>query len=398
MKRTLFALLIILTLLFGCAKQPIEQPGPQELEPVGEEIEEVESITSTVTGKGTLKLLVSDQENVISDFDSLDVTFSLVKIYEQKTVTPIEETITVVADLTELQGDNALKILEVQLPEASYSKIKLYASNIKGVLLGNEVEVVMPGNTLAFERPFQIQKDETITFLADIQTLDTGKVTTTTGLKKYELKPVELKSGVTPASLLKEITAAEMKALINEKAGKNIDRVIFMTIEDGFTPSDITINLGTKVIWKNKDVKKLGVIMDGVFDRFIRAGGSYEHTFSRVGSKPYNMKYYISNKGTVNIVIPEEELEEEVIKLKSRTVEFTSDGFSPSLLTVKRGTQVKFVNKDTKNHNLINTVDSITHSLAPNEATTYTYNELGEFSFNDRYDVGGYSGKVIVAS
>ena len=399
MKRILLVLLIILMFSFGCVKQPVLDIEPEELAPIPIVEEEPSEFVSEpiATKKGSLNLLVSDHENVIADFDSVEVTFNLVKIYKYKDSVPIEKYVNVVADLTELQGNKALKLLETDIDTGSYSKIKLYTSSVKGVLLGNEVEVVIPGEALTAERPFEIKDGESKTFVVDLEVVKTGKVTTITGLERYNLQVVPLKSGITPLTLVREITTAEMVAKINEKAGKTADRHVFMTQEDGFTPPYITVKLGTKVIWENKDTKKLGILMSGVFDRFVRGGGSYEHTFNRAGTYPYNMKYFVSNAGKITVVLPYEEPEEEVKPGKSKTIDIKSTGFSPAELNIKRGTKVTFVNKDSKYHHIVISLDLKTYELAPNGAFSYTYNDLGEFPFQDAYNVGDYSGKVIVS-
>lgn len=398
MKKILIAL-FILVFLFGCAKPPMEMPEPEELLPE-EEPEEIIPEQIPEAEKGTLKLLVSDQNNLIADFDSVEATFNHVKIYKPKSAVPVEEEFKVVADLTELQGANALKLLELSLDLGSYSKIKLYTSKVKGTLLGNEIEIIIPGDALTVEKFFEIKSGKTTTYVMDLEVVKTGKVTTVTGLEQHKIQPVPLKSGTVPADVtyVKELTAAEMIAKINEKAGKKFDRHVFMTQEKGFTPPEITVELGTKVIWENKDAKKLGILMDGVFDRFIRSGGSYEHTFNRIGSYPYNMKFYLSNQGRVDVVLPEEKIEEEVKAGSPRTLSIKSTGFSPAEVSIKRGTKVTFVNKDTKYHHLVISGEPFTYNLAPDEMHSIVFNELGEFSFHDPYNVKDYAGKVFVIS
>ena len=403
MKKILLALFLVTIFLFGCAKQPLTEIEPEELSQPVEEIEEpVEVISEPIVKKETkamLNLLVSDNENVIADFDSVEVTFNLAKIYKVKDSVPIEKKINVVADLTDLQNDIALKILETELDPGSYSKIKLYASNVKGVLLGNEVDIIISGDSLAAERAFEIKSGELKNFIVDLEIVKTGKVTTTTRLEEYKLQVVQVKSGLTSPNLFKEITAAEMVAKLNEKLGKKFDKHIFLTEEEGFTPPEITIETGTKVIWENKDAKKLGIIMAGGFNEFIRSGGSYTHTFNRIGTFPYNMKYYVSNAGKITVISDSEEVEEEKKIISSvKSVEIKSTGFSPSELSIKRGTKVTFTNKDTKYHHIvIEGADLKTYALAPNEVLSYTYNDIGEQSFYDAYNVGDYSGKVIVS-
>lgn len=403
MKKILLALFIITLFLFGCAKQPVtEVPEPEEVQVPVEEVEEPSGVvpeTGDVADKGSLKLLVSDQENVIADFDSIDITFSKVKVYEPKGSAPIEKDIEVVADLTELQGRNALKLLELNLDAGAYSKIKLYASSIKGTLLGNEVEVVIPYDTLTLEKYFQIKNGERTTFVFDLEVVKTGKVTTTTGLEEYNLQPVPSESGTVPTdvTLVEEVTAAVMQDKMLEKVGKKYDRHVFMTRDTGFSPSEITIEKGTKVIWENKDDKKLGITMENTFDKFLRAGGSYEHTFNRAGTYPYNMKYAVSNKGVITVVLPEEKVEEEVKPGTPRTVYIKSTGFSPSELNIKKGTKVTFINQDTQHHHFIISTEPLTEVLAQGESYVYVFNEGGEFTFYDGYDIGKYSGRVIVS-
>ncbi|MBU4503061.1 MAG: DUF4382 domain-containing protein [Nanoarchaeota archaeon] len=399
MKRALIVLFILI-FLFGCAKEQAQLPETDELEPVETDVEGFETVepdeVMPPSEKGILSLLVSDQDNVISSFDSLDVTFNLVKIYKPQSSEAIEKNINVLADLTALQNDHALEILEMQLEAGPYNKIKLYISDAKGVIAGNDVEILLPGDALVFERPFNIDNGETVTFLADIEALETKKISVFSRLPKYELSAVTLKSGLTSPSLLNIMTAAEMKALINAREEKRFDRTILMTQADGFTPAEITIKTGTKVVWKNNDEKKLGVILDGVFDQFIRADGSYEHTFNRVGSFPYVMKYYISNKGRIDVILADEAVEEEIISQPKRTVDIMDYGFSPATLTISRGTEVTFVNKDIKNHFITIGFGFDRYELAPSKSFSYTYNDLGEFTFHDAYDVGTYAGKIIV--
>lgn len=400
MKKILLALFIIIIFLFGCAKQPVSETQPEEIS-APEETEEpayTPEPTPIGTGKGTISLLVSDEENVASDFDSIKVTFNLVKIYKPKSSEPIEKSINVIADLTELQKYNALKILETELGEGEYSKIKLYASSIKAKLLGNEIEVVIPGDALLAEKKFSIKNKEKTTFVIDLEVVKTGKITTVTGLEKYNINTVPARSGIVPIDVtyIKEMNVAEMMAKINEKEGKKIDRHVFMTQEKGFTPPKITIEKGTKVVWANKDTKKLGITMEGKFDEFVRVSGTYEYTFNRAGVYPYNMKFYTSNQGEVTVTEPEAPKEEETKPGNPRTVAITSAGFSPNELLITKGTQVTFVNKDTKYHNLVIGGETLTYHLAPNEQHVKIYDNYGITTFYDAYNVKDYSGKVTV--
>ncbi len=400
MKKILLALFLIF-LLFGCVKQPVQEtPKPEDVEkPVEEAEQPAEFVSEPITGKGTLKLFVSSEGDIIPDFDNIKINFNLVKIFNAKGSELVEQSIDVLADLTELQGTNALKILETKLEEGDYSKIKLYAKSIKGTLLGNEIEIILQGDNLLLEKNFKIKEGETTTFVVNLEAIKTSKVTTTTGLESYKLQTIQLKSGTVPAdvTLMKEITAAEIMAKLNEKAGKNYDRHIFFTQEKGFTPPKITIEAGTKVIWENKDTKQLGILMGNTIDKMIRSEGTYEYTFNRAGTYPYNMKFYISNAGEITVVLPETVTEEEeAIILIPKTVKITSTGFSPAEVVAKGGAEVTFTNKDTKYHNLIISGETLNYNLAPGEVHVHTFKTLGETTFYDGYNVKDYSGKVVI--
>lgn len=402
MRKELFILLIITMFLFGCVKQQVQET-PEELEKPVEEPEEPPTYTTEpVTaekGKGTLELFVSSEGAIVSDFDSIKITFNLVKTYKAKGSELVEKSTNVLADLTELQGINALKILETELDEGEYSKIKLYAKSIKGTLLGNDIEITLPGENLFLEKSFQIKKGETTKLVINIEALKTGKVTTTTGLESYTLKTIPLKSGTVPVDVtqMKEITSAEMMVKINEKEEKQYDRHVFFTLKDGFAPSKITIQTGTKVVWENKDTLQLGILMSGTIDKMIRSGGKYEYTFNRAGTYPYNMKFHVSNAGEITVVLPETVTEEEkTVVLIPKTVDITSTGFSPVEVYAKRGAEVTFTNKDTKYHNLVVGGDTLSYKLAPGEVHVHTFKNLGETVFYDGYNVKDYSGKVVI--
>ena len=398
MKKILLALFLIL-LLFGCIKQPAQEiTKPEEVDkPVEKPEQPAEFVSEPITGKGKLKLFVSSEGAIISDFDNIKITFNLVKVFKGSEF--VERNIDVLADLTELQGTNALKVFEADLDEGGYSKIKLYAKSIKGTLLGNEIEITLPEENLLLEKNFKIKEGETTTFVINLEALKTGKVTTTTGLESYKLQTIQLKSGTVPVdvTLMNEITSAEVMAKINEKAGKNYDRHVFMTLKDGFAPSKITIKTGTKVIWENKDTLQLGILMSGTIDKMIRSGGTYEYIFNRVGTYNYNMKFHVSNAGEITVVLPETVTEEEeAIVLIPKSVDITSTGFNPVEVRAKGGAEVTFTNKDTKNHNLVISGETLNYNLAPGEVHVHTFKTFGETAFYDGYNVKDYSGKVVI--
>ena len=99
-------------------------------------------------------------------------------------------------------------------------------------------------------------------------------------------------------------------------------------------------------------------------------------------------------------------------------IEITSSGFNPSPLTVKQGTTVTWVNKNTVEH-WPASAKHPTHTVYPgsdiqkcgmaeesnifdacrglkqNEGWTFTFNEKGEWAYHDHLDISKF-GKIIV--
>ncbi|MDP3728306.1 MAG: cupredoxin domain-containing protein [bacterium] len=94
------------------------------------------------------------------------------------------------------------------------------------------------------------------------------------------------------------------------------------------------------------------------------------------------------------------------------TIEITSSGFSPSTLTIAKGTTVNFVNKDANNHWPASAVHpshteypttggcsgstfDACKGLAQGEIFIFTFDEAGEWSYHDHLNPSLF-GKVIV--
>lgn len=398
MKKNILVLLFIIMFLFGCAKEPLPTPAttPEELaEEVPEIVEEIPE--EPLSNEGALSLFVSSwnaEENLISNFDKLEVTFSKIKVYELKSFEPIEYNINVAVDLTELKDKNVMKIINTELKEGKYAKIKLYASSIKGEMLGHEFEVIIPGEAITLTKDFEITTDRALDFVFSIKTVKTGKTTTTTRLDQYALKSLISKSGIIGQGVygVEEVTRAEMNQRIQDKKDIKITKIVKMTSK-GFTPADLTIEKGTTIKWVNEDKDSLGIISE-VFDRTIRAGGSYSQTFYKAKEIPYYLKFHPSIKGKITITSPEV-VEEPIVVTRTKRIDVTSEGFSTATLTVKKNTKVEWVNKDTQIHNIVSP-GLFEESLKSNEVFTQLFTEIGEFPFYDSYNPGKYSGKIVV--
>ena len=71
-----------------------------------------------------------------------------------------------------------------------------------------------------------------------------------------------------------------------------------------FSPSDLTIKKGTKVIWTNQDSVIHTVTMDneGVSSGNIKQGASYSYTFNLVGTFNYHCAVHPNMHGVVYVI------------------------------------------------------------------------------------------------
>jgi len=71
-----------------------------------------------------------------------------------------------------------------------------------------------------------------------------------------------------------------------------------------FTPSNLRITKGTKVIWKNDDAAPHLIASDGKFPESatLEQGQSYSFTFTDAGTFPYHCSIHPSMQGTIEVV------------------------------------------------------------------------------------------------
>lgn len=82
------------------------------------------------------------------------------------------------------------------------------------------------------------------------------------------------------------------------------------------------------------------------------------------------------------------------------TITITADGFSPSLISVARGTTLTWTNADTSNHAVASTSDNGNlHSpqLAPKASFHYSFQKAGTFTYDDPFNPS-HTGTVTVIS
>jgi len=199
------------------------------------------SMTDSSGGTGTAAFYVSDEPNVIDDFEHLNVTITKVGFKktgnvtadatnetdgnvtdgnvtetdsdsagnESTTETPTNETgendsddsaadeqwierevNDTTVDLTELKGANASMIDEFELPAGEYETVFIYVSETEGILTdGTETRVKLPSEKLQLHTTFTIGNNESVDFVYDIAPHKAGKS------GKYILKPVISESG-----------------------------------------------------------------------------------------------------------------------------------------------------------------------------------------------------------
>ncbi|WP_144901550.1 DUF4382 domain-containing protein [Halobellus captivus] len=93
-------------------------------------------------------------------------------------------------DLTRLQGANATKLSELDVPNGSYEKVFVYVSDVNGTLKdGSDQRVKLPSGKLQLNSDFTVGNGESVDFVFDITVVKAGQS------GKYILKPVISESG-----------------------------------------------------------------------------------------------------------------------------------------------------------------------------------------------------------
>ncbi len=141
--------------------------------------------------QSNFRLLISDDENAIGDFDHLNVTITSIRVHSASTgkwlnltlpADPEERTI----DLVPLQELNATEIWCGNLTEGWYTGVFLDVENVTGVLnaTGAHVDVKAPSETLKINKAFAVTNTTQTTFVFDISVVSAGQS------GQYILKPV----------------------------------------------------------------------------------------------------------------------------------------------------------------------------------------------------------------
>ena len=145
------------------------------------------------------RLLISDDRLAIEDFSELLVTIEKVSVQQAGGAGLIEFDVPEednMADLTKLQGDNALEILKVQLDEGEYTRVVAHVGEVTGELAetGDPITLKLPSSKIKINKPFVIAEGTETTFVFDIAVVAAGNEKSPKGIK-YILHPVIGKSG-----------------------------------------------------------------------------------------------------------------------------------------------------------------------------------------------------------
>ncbi|WP_053946853.1 DUF4382 domain-containing protein [Halolamina sediminis] len=177
------------------------------------------------SGEGTVNMYISDQNNAIDDFEHLNVTITEIaahRVDDSESETEASETAVseteeidaeddgwvtrdvdnVTVDLTELQGNNATMVGQIDAPNGTYDKVFVHVSDVNGTLTdGSSTDVKLPSSKLHLNEEFTVGDGEAIDFVFDITVVKRGQS------GSYNIQPVASESG--PDQEIEERPAAK---------------------------------------------------------------------------------------------------------------------------------------------------------------------------------------------
>jgi hypothetical protein len=141
------------------------------------------------------RLLISDEANVIGDFEALNVTITSIGVHPDSLTGSWNEIILDPAEevnLVWLQDENATEVWSGHLDEGTYNKVFIYASDVEGVLnedIEGEYTVKLPGDKLHISQTFEVTTNGVTEFIYDITVIKAG------ASGQYILQPQIVESG-----------------------------------------------------------------------------------------------------------------------------------------------------------------------------------------------------------
>jgi hypothetical protein len=189
-KARLFISMILITLL----AVPL---GACNFQPNSETATLPPSAQPSITEQPNFRFLISDEENAIGDFQSLNVTISEIGLQqggESGNWTELDDFEPVEVDLVPLQGENATEIWIGDVTPGEYTGVFIYVDvdKIKWQMNPNEDdpnEVMLPSEKLQIHTLFTVNATGLVNFVYDITVIKAGES------GKYIIKPELDQSG-----------------------------------------------------------------------------------------------------------------------------------------------------------------------------------------------------------
>jgi hypothetical protein len=189
-KARLFISMILITLL----AVPL---GACNFQPSSETATLPPSAQPSITEQPNFRFLISDEENAIGDFQSLNVTISEIGLQqggESGNWTELDDFEPVEVDLVPLQGENATEIWIGDVTPGEYTGVFIYVDvdKIKWQMNPNEDdpnEVMLPSEKLQIHTLFTVNATGLVNFVYDITVIKAGES------GKYIIKPELDQSG-----------------------------------------------------------------------------------------------------------------------------------------------------------------------------------------------------------
>ncbi len=199
-------------------------------------------VAPPVLAQANFRLLLSDEENAIGDFESLEVTVTSIGMLRAGEgggweIIALEPS--VVMDLTDLQGLNAQEVWSGELPEGQYTKVFIYIDDVSGTINGELGEVKLPSGKLHISKPFAITTadDPLINFVYDVTVIQAGKS------GQYILLPQVTQSGANQA--FHEVGEGELTIqVVDGTVAPGEEITVLVTYDGSPVPDDalVTVN------------------------------------------------------------------------------------------------------------------------------------------------------------
>lgn len=146
-------------------------------------------VAAVIGDMGTIQVIVTDPPSP-EEIDSLIVQVTTIEAHlaagkDSKWVTLLSEPTSF--DMMELVGGKETNLGSQEVDTGTYTKVRMNITEATVTVDGMEHDVFIPGGTLKFVRPFQVQGNETTVIILDFDGKGSIHIT---GAGKYMLKPV----------------------------------------------------------------------------------------------------------------------------------------------------------------------------------------------------------------